>query len=71
MTNPDYFIMLKSLVDDYESHSLGYDEYREKRKKILEHLDQYYNSTAIVEETDQESGLLDKVGGFLKGLRQN
>ena len=70
MTNPDDFSLLKSLVDDHESHRLAGDEYRAQRKIILDRLDQQYNSVPIDVVVEDDTGLLDRVGGFFKGLRQ-
>ena len=69
--NPDYFAMLRSLVDDYENNSLSADDYRSKRKKILDRLDEQYNSVAVVHSQQDDASLLGKVGDFIKGLRQH
>ncbi len=43
MQGKSYSSMLQELSRDYYNHRISFEEYREKRRQILEYIDQQFN----------------------------
>jgi hypothetical protein len=71
MTDADYFFQLRVLIEDYENHNISREEYRSKRKRILDALDEQYNFVTVAKQAHGGCAVLGKVGDFLKGFRRD
>lgn len=62
----DYSIRLRELSDDYANQRIMLDEYRSKRKEILDDIDKSINGLTIMTEDeqtqDQEQGKETAIG---------
>ena len=72
MTNLDSFTSLRMLADDYENHRISFEEYRIQRHSILTKLDEQHNGIVLgaQDQVHDESSILTKMGGFIKGLKR-
>lgn len=70
-TIPASFSALDQLVSDYEEQRLSRDEYRARRKAILDLLERQYNGRpGMAGEPSQSGSILGRLTGFIKGLSQ-
>ncbi|MDH5180997.1 MAG: hypothetical protein OEZ39_13050 [Gammaproteobacteria bacterium] len=67
MSNFSYAEQLQGLSDDYYNCRIELDEYRTRRKMLLDELDREINGV-IIEAPESSSGerLLDRVVGFIR-----
>lgn len=67
MSDSSYSEQIQGLSDDYYNSRINLDEYRARRKVLLDELDKEINGVRIDEsEDDGEDGLLGRVVGFIK-----
>lgn len=67
MSNSSYSEQIQGLSDDYYNCRLELDEYRARRKSLLDELDRELNGVMIQDEQlSAEDSLLGKVVGFIK-----
>lgn len=61
---------LRSMVEDYYHHRIGFAEYRQRRYDLLQAFDERVNGNAretqLDETGDDDAGILDRLLGRLK-----
>lgn len=70
MCNESYTEMLRVLSKDYYQNHIGFSEYRERRKVVLDKVDAEYNGWHTNSEmtNETEASLLSKAIGLFKNI---
>ena len=69
----DFFkcsVEIRELADEYYNHHIGFQEYREQRKKLIDEIDEEMNNDSINSAQDEDDSggakILNRILGLLK-----
>ena len=65
MSEENFSLMLRNLSDDYYNNRIAFEEYRSRRKIILDKIDEEYNGSEQIDDNTEELSILMQTIKFL------
>lgn len=66
MSEENFSLMLRNLSDDYYNNRIAFEEYRSRRKIILDKIDEEYNGSEQIDDNTEELSILMQTIKFFK-----
>jgi len=67
MSEENFSVILRNLADDYFNDRIPFNEYRSKRKIILDKIDEEFNGIEQVDNVEEKSSIFMQTIKFFKG----